>query len=352
MNYKLILNQDTLLIIPPSGAPVILERKTSLANSIELTMELMGENSKNFNEFLEKACSRQISELEQKFKEINTDNRIQMLTVEEVSETQPILVQQVVTPESPKLNLKIDGETLPEFLEHKTTQMVNEGLNVDAIVKFWDKLKENPNENSRKCLFNYLESNKFTLTEDGDFIAYKKVTKVGNDLKDSHSKTVINNVGSIPTMERSKVNSNPNEHCSHGLHVGAWEYVNNFTGDVTIICKVNPRDVCAVPTDYRFQKMRTCRYEVLAITNKPYDNGLQLVKTNNVKEEIQLTDVKPKTIIDNSKTKVEENKFNNFDGMTAKQIIDFVKEKTGQEITISLKNKASIIKLANKIING
>jgi hypothetical protein len=43
--------------------------------------------------------------------------------------------------------------------------------------------------------------------------------------------------------------------------------------------KINPRDVVSVPRDCDFQKLRTCRYEVLAEIDNPdyralsYDNG-------------------------------------------------------------------------------
>ena len=37
-----------------------------------------------------------------------------------------------------------------------------------------------------------------------------------------------------------------------------------------MVCKVNPKDVVSVPTDCKFQKLRTCRYEVVSILKSVY----------------------------------------------------------------------------------
>ena len=65
------------------------------------------------------------------------------------------------------------------------------------------------------------------------------------------------------SMPRQAVDDNPNNTCSHGLHVCSYEYLKNFTGERLVVCKVNPRDVVSIPTDYNHTKMRVCRYEVI-----------------------------------------------------------------------------------------
>ena len=68
-------------------------------------------------------------------------------------------------------------------------------------------------------------------------------------------------------MNRNDVDDNPNNHCSHGLHVARYNYAYNWD-DKTVIVKINPRDVVCVPDDYDGEKMRVCKYEVLKECDK------------------------------------------------------------------------------------
>lgn len=159
----------------------------------------------------------------------------------------------------------IDGEPLPNALSERLISMVDQGVDTTALEKFWDNLSLNPSESSRADLFSFLEANHVPLTPDGHFIAYKKVRK---DFKDIHSGTFDNSPGRVVSVPRESVDDNRNVTCSRGLHVAAFNYAaNNFGshGDPLLLCKVNPRDVVAVPPDYNEQKMRVCRYEVLDV---------------------------------------------------------------------------------------
>ena len=84
------------------------------------------------------------------------------------------------------------------------------------------------------------------------------------DFKDKHTKSFNNAPGQVCEIPRSAVDDNPDNTCSHGLHVGGYEYAKDFaSGGKLVLVKVNPRDVVAVPNDYNGQKMRVCRFEVL-----------------------------------------------------------------------------------------
>lgn len=68
-------------------------------------------------------------------------------------------------------------------------------------------------------------------------------------------------LGEPTTMPREKCDPNINVSCSHGLHVGSYEYVSTFhprDGSV-LACLVNPRDIVALP-DTDHSKIRTCAY--------------------------------------------------------------------------------------------
>lgn len=155
----------------------------------------------------------------------------------------------------------IDGNELPNALSKKIMLLKEQDLPLDSIVKFWDRLKLNPSFNSRKQLYDFLEFNQHPLTEDGKFIAYRGVT---DDLKDIHTKTFDNSVGSVCEMSRDKVDDNPNNTCSFGLHVAAYSYAKGF-GPKLVEVEVDPADVVAVPTDYNGTKMRVCKFKVVAL---------------------------------------------------------------------------------------
>lgn len=111
-------------------------------------------------------------------------------------------------------------------------------------------------------LYSFLTFNDIKITEDGCFTAWKVVNY---DYTDCHTGTIDNSPGQIVTMPRNQVDDNPEVTCSTGLHVCAAHYIPHFSGyDSRLVkVKVNPKDVISVPVDYKFAKMRTCRYEVL-----------------------------------------------------------------------------------------
>jgi hypothetical protein len=154
----------------------------------------------------------------------------------------------------------LDGDILPESLGERLLKLMEDQMPVDILVKFWKNLKTNPSFNSRKMLYKFLEHNGHPLTEDGCFIAYRGVTE---DFKDVHTKTFNNAVGNVCEIPRSDVDDNPNNTCSHGLHVACFDYAKGF-GPKLIEVKVNPADVVTVPVDYNGTKMRVCKFEVMA----------------------------------------------------------------------------------------
>lgn len=147
----------------------------------------------------------------------------------------------------------------PAELSQRILMFKDKKLPYKPLLKFWDNLKKNPSFNSRKMMFAFLEHNGHPLTQDGCFIAYRGVTE---DFRDKHTKKFDNKPGSICEMPRQDVNDNPNETCSHGLHVACFDYAKGF-GERLVEVKVNPSDVVCVPVDYNGTKMRVCKFEVI-----------------------------------------------------------------------------------------
>lgn len=159
----------------------------------------------------------------------------------------------------------MDNQPLPDQLSDRVLQFFHEGLPFEPLIKFWRKLKKNPSFNSRMQLFKFLEHNGHPITTEGNFIAYRSVTR---NFKDHHTKSMDNSVGKIVEVDRSQVDDNPNNTCSHGLHVACLSYAQDFGSDRVIVdVEVDPADVVAVPTDYNGTKMRVCKFKVVAISN-------------------------------------------------------------------------------------
>ncbi len=153
-----------------------------------------------------------------------------------------------------------DGNPVHTALGNKVVEVIREGFAVDAWLEFAKNVYENPFRQAREELYTFLEKAELPITEDGCFIAYKKVTA---DYKDCHTQTFDNSVGQVLEMPRAEVDDNRDNHCSRGFHFCSKEYLRHFRGAHVMLVKINPRDVVSIPTDYDFAKGRTCRYEVI-----------------------------------------------------------------------------------------
>ena len=159
----------------------------------------------------------------------------------------------------------IDNKALPDSLSDRILQFFHESLPYEPLIKFWRKLNKNPSFNSREQLFKFLEHNGHPITTEGNFIAYRSVRR---NFTDHHTGKMDNSIGRVVEVDRSDVDDNPNNTCSHGLHVACLSYAQDFGGDrVVVDVEVDPADVVAVPTDYNGTKMRVCRFKVVALSN-------------------------------------------------------------------------------------
>ena len=155
------------------------------------------------------------------------------------------------------------GNVVHNALTVKLLSLIDEGFDVKPWVNFLENLMQNPSYRSRECLYNFLEKFQAPFTEDGCFIAFKRVRE---DFKDIYSGKFDNSPGKVVKVDRSEVNDDPKATCSAGLHVAADSYLDHYASadrNKTVVVKVNPKDVVAVPYDYDFAKMRVCEYTVL-----------------------------------------------------------------------------------------
>ena len=179
--------------------------------------------------------------------------------------------------------LSWQGITMPELFTDRILQMRREGFNIDPMLNFLDNMNDNPSDQAIVALFDFMQNKHLPITDDGYFLAYKAVSP---DFKDIYTGNIDNSVGEEVSIERSKVDSNRSKHCSAGLHVGAIDYVKSYGGidldqdndggNQIVICKVNTADVVSVPSDAKFQKLRTCRYEVVSLFNDIFQTSVHM----------------------------------------------------------------------------
>lgn len=151
-------------------------------------------------------------------------------------------------------------EEVHNTLTDRMLRMMSEGFSVKPLAAFLDNLMENPSKRSVDELYGFLEYGKMPITEDGHFLAYKRVNGDYTSVHDSKTK---NNVGSIVEMPRNKVDDDKDRTCSNGLHFCSHEYLSSFSGQRVVVLKINPADVVSIPSDYHNTKGRACRYEVV-----------------------------------------------------------------------------------------
>lgn len=158
--------------------------------------------------------------------------------------------------------IKYRGEVLANYAVDKLIELLSSGQPYAPLVNFLENLMQNPSKRVVDDLYRFLEKGKLPITPDGHFLAYKKVR---SSFKDIHSGNFINTVGAKMEMSRNRVDEDSNRTCSVGFHVCSYDYLPQFAGgqgERVMVCKINPADVVAIPTDYNDTKMRVCKYVV------------------------------------------------------------------------------------------
>jgi hypothetical protein len=197
------------------------------------------------------------------------------------------------TPEDHELTL--DGVTLDGKFAEKIIDNIQNGVPFRYLVNFFDKLKKNVSHRAIKELYNFLAHRGISITESGNFLAYKGVQENSWSCR-GNLKTIVlqgdvdegghiyHAVGRTIEVKRSCVDDNANNGCGEGIHAGSYEYANGWGARLYIV-EIDPADVVSIPTDCNCQKLRTCKYKivsearqshlpyVIANSEQPYING-------------------------------------------------------------------------------
>jgi len=153
-----------------------------------------------------------------------------------------------------------NGNVVHSALSKRILSMKDKGFDITPFTNFMKNLYKNPSNRSVNELYTFLEKCNLPITEDGHFLAYKKVAE---NYTDCYSGTFDNSIGSIVEMPRNEVDEDSSITCSNGLHVASYSYMKSYYGHHIVVCKVNPEDVVSIPIDYNNAKMRVCKYEVI-----------------------------------------------------------------------------------------
>lgn len=158
--------------------------------------------------------------------------------------------------------LKFGDIVVPADITKRIDAMLTKGESPAPLLRFFDRLQQNPSWRSVTQLFPFLNRENIPIEADGTFLAYKGVNA---DLTDKHTGKVDNSPGVTNELPRNQISDDPNETCHFGFHVGALGYASGsyFGADRTVVCRVAPEDVVCVPNDHSAQKMRVCKYEVI-----------------------------------------------------------------------------------------
>ena len=160
-----------------------------------------------------------------------------------------------------------DGTVIPDMenLDLQLRHTAEKLGNPVGIIKFFERVSKVERGHSVKDLLKFMEKGELPIADDGSILVYKRLqsTSVPGEFVDCHSRKVRQRVGSHVFMDEKLVDPNRRTECSNGLHVARRDYLNSFSGNVTVLAKLAPEDVIAVPhADAR--KLRAKGYFIIA----------------------------------------------------------------------------------------
>jgi len=161
-----------------------------------------------------------------------------------------------------------NGEEIHNVLVDRILKFSEKGYPFEPLIAFLENVLKNPLQSAKDELYLFLETGNNPVTDDGCFLAYKKVNM---DLKSIHASPdgthLDHSIGAIVHMDRDEVDDDRDRTCSKGLHFCSLTYLPKYGclhNSRVVIVKINPRDVVAIPRDYNNTKGRACCYEVIA----------------------------------------------------------------------------------------
>ncbi len=147
-------------------------------------------------------------------------------------------------------------------LTSRILDIVSKGLDPAPWCLFLDNLMLNPSKVAVDELYLWLEKSRMPITNDGHFLAYKKVRDDYGSYYDNGQ--TANALHTYIEMARNQVDDRRQNTCSQGLHFCSWDYLPHYQGGQgrVLVVKINPGDVVSIPSDYDNAKGRAWRYYI------------------------------------------------------------------------------------------
>lgn len=174
-------------------------------------------------------------------------------------------------------NLLLEG-----VIVDRVIGFIKEKLPVQPLLRFINKLHQNPSARAVTELYRFLEHKNLPITPTGNFLAYKGLQSdyfsvTAGNIEVIKGKVVngkiFNGVGEEIEVRRNQVCDNKDIACSKGLHAGSLKYATEFARGKVVIVEIDPADVVSIPTDCEHQKLRTCKYKVVGEYELPLNDN-------------------------------------------------------------------------------
>lgn len=164
------------------------------------------------------------------------------------------------------------GIKISNYIIERILDMRKNGYPFMPMLKFLDKLLENPSKKIVDEIYLWGEKAKLPITSEGNIVAYKVVSdKYGSlhqgGIKPKNGEPLYDYApGKVVEMPRNLVNENSAQTCSTGLHACSESYIpsyNSSSYNRVILVEIDPKDVVSIPSDYSMAKIRCCKMTVL-----------------------------------------------------------------------------------------
>ena len=181
--------------------------------------------------------------------------------------------------------LYYENEQVANQPTERIINMIKNSWDYKPMLAYLDRLYQNVSNRAVHESYTWCSNKGLPITDDGMLIGYKGVSlysgedrfdKLGRPLAegdhvDKYTGTSFrNNIGDECSMNRRGVSDNCNDGCASGLHVGTYEYAENWAGTngVVVLVKFDPADIVSVPTDCQYSKMRVSKYTVVSVARE------------------------------------------------------------------------------------
>lgn len=192
----------------------------------------------------------------------------------------------------------------------------------EGFTKLILRLNELSEKNHSKVedILLFLSKNDLPITKTGDILGFKYLSKTSEEgiYVDNYTGYIKQSILTKVSMNPNLVDRNREVHCSSGLHIAAFdylEYIINEPAFVVCLVLVKPEDIISVPTDTSC-KVRACSYLLLDTLpveelNAYRDNNLSncptITKLINYYKNLDTTLEPVKEVICNKATVTSEN---------------------------------------------